>query len=81
VTDQPRRRPLAIVQTEIDLTQTALKTCAAMSAAALRERSKLLEAGWPVGHALCEDLDAVSAQWTARWEQQRRALVELREEL
>lgn len=76
-----RQRPLTIVQEEIRLTRLAMEVADVIVDAALGQRRRLLDDGWPTGHAMCQDIDKVAEFWAAQLEQQRRALLELLAEL
>jgi hypothetical protein len=60
-----RRKPLDIVTAESKAWQQGIQVARDLKQTHLDERILLLKLGWPVGHALCEDLDKGAEKWAA----------------
>lgn len=71
------RRPLTVIEADIEVVHLARQTCQEVVAALLAQRLNLLDSGWPSSNAMCEALDQDAARWAAQAEHQRRALADL----
>jgi hypothetical protein len=68
----PRTKVNAVAIAELEAWVLGTKAAEKIARACIEARAGLLEAGFPDGNALCEELDKDTAKWTARATQMLR---------
>lgn len=69
-----RTKPSDVAMAEAQAWRLGYQAADTLTKACVNVRHSLLEAGFPSGHALCEDIDKDAAKWAGMARQMRRSM-------